>query len=149
MVTTTRTALDGDKPPWRRLAALTRDLRALYRDTYWAAHRHATDAARALELPDGTRLDPSYTADATACRSVNNVLAGLVDYHLPGAALVERVDDAPTVIDSQWLYHDQGEDLDYEITIQWDYRYSFGDPDGLSLRAAKTTTHPSVDGGWS
>ncbi len=135
MVTTTRTALDGQIPPWRRLAALTRDLRALYRDTYWPAHRYASEAARGLELPDGTRLDPSYTADATACRAVNNVLAGLIEHHLPGAILVERVDDAPPVIDSQWLYHDEAEDLEYEVTIEWDCTYDFGDPDGLIVAA--------------
>lgn len=137
MVTPARRA---EAPPaWRRIQTLNRQLRELYQDTFWPAHHDASATRARYELPDGTSLDPAYAADAAACRAINDTLADTIEFHLPGAVLIDRVDEAPTVIDSIWRYTTaDGERLD--VSVQWDYRYRFGDPDGLSVRADKAGT---------
>jgi len=139
MVTPTRHSVAPDIPAWRRIQTLSHYLRAIYHDTYWPAHQDATGAGGRYEMPDGTSLDPTYAADAAACRAVNDALAGLIATLLPNAVLLERVDAASSVIDSVWLYQpSDGEDL--EVTIEWDYRCSFGDPDGLTVTARKAAS---------
>jgi hypothetical protein len=120
-----------DRQTWTRIRDLGHDLHKVYVAAFGPAFDEAEEIGCRFELPDGTRLDPTVAADAVACRAVNDALAATVDYHLPGAELVGRADDAPTVIAATWHYQATDTAQLLEITIEWDCTYDFGDPDGL------------------
>ena len=137
MVTPTRAPKAPDRPTWARIRDLGHDLQKVYVAAFQPAFDEAFEAGSRFELPDGTRLDPTVAADSVACRAVNDALAAIVEEHLPGARLVGRADDAPTVVAASWRHHapDTGQLL--EITIEWDCTYDFGDPAGLVVAVQK------------
>lgn len=109
------------------LSDLTRDLRSTYLRAYTATALDASKAFDHLAIPDGTSpVDPVFAADAAGCRAVNRVLRWAVAFHLPGAVLLDWIDE-PAVIDSQWLWGDRA------VVIEWDYSYDFGDPEALTV----------------
>lgn len=113
--------------PTDPLACLAGELRALYTETFRHAHKAAETARARFETPDGTGpLDPRYAADAAACRAVNRHLHTIVGRWLPGAQLVDRIDE-PAVIDSRWLHQQR------TIAIGWDHAGDFGDPEALTI----------------
>lgn len=135
--TPTTAARPDQRPTWTRIRDLGHDLHKVYIAAFAPAYDDALDTGSRFELPDGTRLDPTVAADTVACRAVNDALAATVDHHLPGARLVGRADDAPTVVASTWNYHPSDGGQVLEVTIEWDCTYDFGDPEGLSVHAHK------------
>jgi len=110
------------------LAAIAADLRAIYARAFAQTLEEATKASCHFEAADGTgALDPVYAADIAGCRAVNTCLVTTVAEHLPGASLLDRIDE-PAVIDSCWLYQQR------VFVVEWDHSYDFGDPEALVVR---------------
>jgi hypothetical protein len=131
MLTPTNGAVDQHAPPPLSAAvdALAASLRSTYQAAHEPAHKLASQTIGRFETADGTTIDAAYAADIAGCRAVTAALPATVHHHLPGAHLVEWLDDSPAVIDSRWRYHN------HEIVIEWNYEHDFGDPEALTVRA--------------
>ena len=113
--------------PTAAIDALAEELRTLYAETFRLALRSAEDTRQRFETPDGTGIiDPVYAADTAACRAINRHLPTVIARWLPGARLVDGIDE-PAVIDSRWLYQQR------VIDIEWDYSFDFGDAEALMV----------------
>lgn len=113
--------------PTAAIDALADELRTLYAETFRLVLRAAGEARQRFETPDGTGpVDPIFAADTAACRAINRHLPTVIARWLPGAQLVEGIDE-PAVIDSRWLYQQR------IVDIQWSYSSDFGAAEGLTV----------------
>ncbi len=119
--------LTPTRPPTDPLSSLAAELRARYTETFRKALHNAQTARARFETPDGTGpIDPIYAADTAACREINHQLHDIIERWLPGARLIDRIDE-PAVIDSRWLHQQR------TIAIAWDHTHDFADPNGLTV----------------